>query len=159
MCDHSRRNILFRGPQDLDAPDSVAAPVPVTPREPDGGAEPMMLVVTEGARAKKKDTPATRIKELQTKGNLTDKEKKELRRLKSEEVRALRLDTGPRGEEIRRRPVDSHAARRRCASCWGAAAEPAWRSAMAFSRVRTSSAHHTRLGRTFPSLCPRLLSI
>jgi len=51
--------------------------------------EPIKIgVVTLDANGKKpkKDTPASRLKELQAKGNLTDKEKKELRQLKADEM-------------------------------------------------------------------------
>jgi len=52
------------------------------------GAEPMqVLTLTDGTKPKRKEnTPANRIKELQAKRDITDKEKKELRRLKSEEM-------------------------------------------------------------------------
>ena len=46
----------------------------------------MVTLEPAGAAKAKKDTPATRIKELQAKGSLTDKEKKELRRLKADEM-------------------------------------------------------------------------
>lgn len=66
--------------EDLSAP----APLAAKPIEPSNAVA--VSVVTKDASAKK-DTPYSRIKELQAKGNnLTDKEKKELRRLKAEEM-------------------------------------------------------------------------
>ena len=73
---------------DLSAPEE---PKPAAaPAEPP--REVMTMVTLEpGVAAKKKMTPALRIKELEEKGGfglggLSDKEKKELRRLKSEEM-------------------------------------------------------------------------
>jgi len=55
-------------------------------------AEPVALSVvtlTPGGSKKKKDTPASRLKELQelqAKGTISDKEKKEMRKLKADEM-------------------------------------------------------------------------
>ena len=50
-------------------------------------AAPIQLVTLEAGKPKpKKDTPAARLKELTSRRDLTDKEKKELRRLKADEM-------------------------------------------------------------------------
>lgn len=64
---------------DLSAPEDLSAP----------GPAPVMISTYapgEKREVKKKDGPYQRIKELQAQGNLTDKEKKELKRLKAEEM-------------------------------------------------------------------------
>ncbi|KAL1496357.1 hypothetical protein AB1Y20_016313 [Prymnesium parvum] len=71
----------------LEDLDDIAAPSA-------GNAKPIqanpisLSVVTRDGSAKKveKDSPYARIKELQQKSSLTDKEKKELRRLKADEM-------------------------------------------------------------------------
>jgi len=72
---------------DLDMDDS-SGPVVSSVGDLDA-AEPIKIgVVTLDASGKKpkKDTPANRLKELQAKKDLTDKEKKELRQLKADEM-------------------------------------------------------------------------
>ena len=66
---------------DLDAPGDIAAP-----SAPGDGFVKMNTVTLSDGPKTKKSGPFERMKELQAKGNLTDKEKKELRRLKSEEM-------------------------------------------------------------------------
>ena len=64
---------------DLSAPEDLSAP----------GPAPVMISTYapgEKREEKKRDGPYQRIKELQAKGGLTDKEKKELKRLKAEEM-------------------------------------------------------------------------
>jgi len=102
--DHSaplgRRSVLHHSAAALAASFAAGVARPVSaledlgdlsaPSSADEKMEPMsitMSVVTKDASSKKqKDTPFSRLKELQTKGNLTDKEKKELRRLKADEM-------------------------------------------------------------------------
>ena len=76
---------------DLDmgeAPPPVAMKVESLAIEPaaDSGGGVALTMVDAGVKKKKEDTPASRIKELKAKGSLTDKERKELKRLVADEM-------------------------------------------------------------------------
>ena len=76
---------------DLDmgeAPPPVAMKVESLAIEPaaDSGGGVALTMVDAGVKKKKEDTPASRIKELKAKGSLTDKERKELKRLIADEM-------------------------------------------------------------------------
>ena len=68
---------------DLDAEEPVGAAM--APKE---AAVQVITMEDATAKPKKKEmsTPGQRLKELQAKGNLSDKEKKELRKLKADEM-------------------------------------------------------------------------
>ena len=102
---------------DLDAGDS-AAPVPMETIS--SGEAVQMITLSDGAKKPKKiSTPGARIKELEAKKDKTDKEKKELRKLKSDEV--CEGETCPRaapaaltrGSRACSRPIDVRDARKR----------------------------------------------
>ena len=75
---------LDGGPAEAMPSYTRTAPTPLT--EGQTGEALTMVTLEPGQKKKKKDTPAERIKELKAKGGLTDKEKKELRRLQQEEM-------------------------------------------------------------------------
>ena len=67
---------------DLDA-EEPSAPAVATR---DAGFQAVTLSDATKPKKKEMSTPAQRLKELQAKGNLSDKEKKELRKLKADEM-------------------------------------------------------------------------
>ena len=79
------------GSQVLDLSDELSAPAP----EPMTMKAVSISAVPAGQEQPKKPTAYGRIKELEKKGNLSDKERKELKRLKGEEARSSATTAPP----------------------------------------------------------------